>query len=130
MGYIMLTITIVLSALALWFWLGFFTRRAKHFKQPTELADLSAGEADLVGFLLPKSARRVWNFLVATVCILALGLPHHLVIWNFGRHSEINPWLYVHYVWTLGYWIGLIAVYALILARHHESRDRQSPSRR
>lgn len=130
MGYFMLGITIGMSALALRFWLGFFTRRAKRFKQPIELAEVSMGEADLVGFLLPRSTRMVWNFLVATVCILALGLPHHLVIWNFWRRLEIDPWLYAHYVWTLGYWIGLIAVYALILARHHESRDRQSLSRR
>jgi len=130
MGYIMLGITIVVSAIALRFWLDFFARRAQRFKLPTELADLSAGEADLVGVLLPKPARKMWNFLVATVCYLALGLPHHLVIWNFWRHPEIDPWLYAHYVWTLGYWIGVIAVYAFILARNRDSQGRWSPSRR
>lgn len=129
MGYIILGITLVVSAFAIRFWLDFFARRAQHFRQPTELADLPVGEADLVGFLLPRSARNVWNLLVMTICFLMLGIPHHLVIWNFWRHPEVDPWLYVHYIWTLAYWIGLIAGYALILAGHRESR-RQSASRR
>lgn len=124
MGYVMLSVTITVSVVAFRFFLSFFSNRARRFKHPIDVADISMNEADLVGFLLPKAARRVWNFSVLGAAHFVFGLPHHLVIWNFWRQREIDPWLYVHYAWTLIYWVALIALYTFILASHRKSQSR------
>lgn len=129
MSYVLIGVTIVLSVFALRFWLRFFERRLKPLKTPVELADLTMQDASMAGaivgvagILLPRPARAVWNLLVLAMCVLFLGLPHHLAIWNFWRSREIDPWLYVHYAWTLVYWLALLALPALIIARHRKSR--------
>lgn len=130
MGYVMSGLTVAVSILSFQFFLRFFTSRSHRFKRSVDVADLSMNEADVVGFLLPRAIRRVWNFLVLAVAIVFLGVPHYLVIFNFWRQREIDAWLYVHYSWTLIYWIALLALYALVLANHRRSRSRQEPANR
>ena len=65
----------------------------------------------------------VWNALVLTVITAFLGLPHFLVLWNFFRSSHPDPWLYVHYLWSVAYWLALLGLPALLIARHRLSRQ-------
>ena len=124
LGYLLLSFTIAVSAFALRFWLSFFRRRIRGLKNPVELADLPMQEADIVSSILPRRVRTVWNTFVLTAVFFCLGLPHWLVIGNFWRQQEADFWLYVHYAWTLAYWIAVVAAYAFVIARHRESRRR------
>ena len=125
MGYVMLSLTIILSAITIWHSLNLFWLRSDKWKGAVELADLPGNEADIVGFLLPRRLRRIWNFVILTTCIFLLGIFHPLAIWNFWRDPAVDVWHYIHYAWTLIYWLTLLVVYAFILAGHRESRRRQ-----
>lgn len=54
-----------------------------------------------------------------------LGVPHILVIARFFRTYELSRWDYVHYSWTLVYWLVLLGLPAMLFAGHRLSRERE-----
>jgi hypothetical protein len=123
LAQILIFVTAILSVIAFRFWLQLFQRRLKPVTPEMGLADLAVPDwPGLISLLLPRSIRGVWNALILGAAVLLLGTPHHLVIWNFWNQTRLGPWLYVHYVWTLGYWLALLAVPAMIAVRHRRSR--------
>ena len=120
-------ITAIASVLALRFWLRFIRRRLKPVGTDEGLAEMSMPDwPGLIGVLLPRPIRAAWNALVLATVVFLLGIPHHLVIWNFWNQTRLGPWLYFHYAWTLGYWLLLLALPALIIVRHQRSRAKVS----
>ena len=122
MGYAFLTVSVLLTVLTYQAWTRFFARR--RFKSPQEFADGPLLEwPGLVGALLPRSLRALWNRILVWLGALALGgFLHPLVIWNFWSPRSANPLLYVHYVWTLALWLSLLAIPASITVSHWQAR--------
>ena len=121
--HVLVGITIILSFLAFRFWLNLFHRRLKPLSPEPGLADMNVTEwPGLISLLLPRRVRAMWNAVIFGLCVFLLGFPHHLVIWNFWNHTRLGPWLYFHYAWTLCYWLLLLALPAMLMARHQRSR--------
>jgi len=125
---ILILITAILSLVAFRLWLKFFQLRLKSGSTDGGLAELPVADwPGLISLLLPRPIRAVWHALVLGFAVLVLGTPHHLVIWNFWNQTRLGPWLYVHYVWTLGYWLILLALPALVVVRHQKSGSATNP---
>lgn len=123
MAIAFLAVTIAFSIIAFRFWTRLFARRLKPLREPRELADMTSAELpSLIAAILPRPLRGAWNALWLGLCVVLLGIPHHLVLWNFWRRSEPDPWLYAHYSWTLLYWLALLGLPALIITRHRQAR--------
>jgi hypothetical protein len=127
MGMLLLAFTAVVSVPAFRFWSKFFERRLKPVSGSTDLADAAMLDwPGIIALLLPRPLRRVWNAMILGACLLFFGIPHFLVIWNIsGRGGEPDPLMYVHYSWTLMYWLVLLAAPAFLMVRHRQSLSRQ-----
>src|SRR5438067_6829522 len=122
MGHLLLTISTVLSVLAWRCWARLLTPWLRRRKMSGDLADMSLVDwPELIGLLLPRKARRVWNVLFLWAVVLMFGTPHYLVLWEFFRSHDIDPWLYAHYAWTLAYWLLLLGFPAMLIAQHRLS---------
>jgi hypothetical protein len=99
MGYLLLTISAVLSLLAYRHWTKVLMLWARRRQRSSDLADIVMTDwPGLIGSILPRKVRRSWNALVLSLAVFMLGAPHHLVIWNFFRSGEASPMLYAHYL--------------------------------
>lgn len=116
MGYLLIAITAALSVAAFRYWIRVLAPKAR----PVDVADGYALSGDWIDvmWLLPRRPRRVWMAMLTCVLVLALGFPHHLVLWGFFRPEASSPWLYAHYLWTLVYWLALLAFPATIFVNH------------
>lgn len=123
MALTLILITTILSVVAFRFWLKFFQRRMRPAGTEDGLAEMAMPDwPGLISVLLPRPIRAIWNALVLAGTVFLLGTPHHLVIWNFWNQTRLGPWLYFHYAWTLAYWLLLLALPALVIVRHQNSR--------
>lgn len=118
---VLIFVTTILSVVAFRLWLRLFQRRLKPANSEGGLADLPVSDwPGLISLLLPRPIRAIWHALVLGAAVFVLGTPHHLVIWNFWNQTRLGPWLYFHYAWTLGYWLVLLALPALVIVRHRK----------
>jgi len=119
MGYLLLAASAVFSVVAFRLWWKVLRRWQSQRQIRGDLADVVVGDwPGLIGLLLPPKPRRVWNFLVLWAITLLLGLPHHLVIWNYFVPKYLTPMHPWHYAWTLVYWLVLLGLPASVLVRH------------
>lgn len=119
MGYLLLSITLASSAVAFRAWTQIITPWILRRQGAQDVADAAATDwPGIISDLLPRRIRRFWNFSVVAACVFFLGFPHHVVLWRFFDPAQLDPWLYFHYAWSLAYWLALLALPALILARH------------
>ncbi len=124
MGYVLIAVSAVLSAVSYRCWISVLTSWVKRRHRSVDLADQFTAEwPGLAVLILPRPLRRPWNGLVLWVCVLLLGTPHHLVLWNFFRPERASATLYLHYLWTLAYWLALLGLPALVSASHRLSRE-------
>jgi hypothetical protein len=123
-GYLLIATTLVASVIAFRWWVRLLTPWLRRRSNAEDIANASLSDLPgLIGTFLPTGARRVWNVLMISLCVAVLGIPHHLVIWNFFRSGTIDPSYYFHYLWTLAYWLALLGFPALLIARHRLHRE-------
>jgi len=85
--------------------------------QAIHLADTSAGDAPgLIGLLLPRRSRTIWNLIVFAGAMLLLSIPHWLAVRIVGTRTDWRD--YVWYAVTLPWWLAVVALAALVWARH------------
>lgn len=78
--------------------------------------------------VLPKKPRR-FAILVSVWCVtLGLGGLHFLVLHGLITNAAKDPWLPLHYLWTLGLWLGLLAFPAWMTTKHNAYSQAQRPS--
>lgn len=124
MAFILIAITTILSAIALCLWVKLFRSRRKPAAPQDNLADIYIPDwPGLIALLLPRSLRAVWNALLTAAVPVFMGSPHFLVIWNFWNQSRLGPWLYLHYLWTLAWWLLLLAVPATVFVRRKNAHS-------
>ena len=122
MAYAPTAITILLSGLALHFWIRFIPAR---IKSPADLAD--AGISDwpaLISMVLPRPARRVWHAFVLVLCLMVPGGLHFFVLKAFWSSSD-EPGLHLVYLVTLLFWLASLAVPVVIVASDRQARASQ-----
>ena len=118
----MLAISVLASVVAFRGWNKIITPWVKRRRRATNIAELGVGDwPGLIGAFLPRRARQVWNVFVMTVCVLFLGLPHFLVLRTFFRPGELDPWYWVHFAWTLIWWLIVLALPTALAASHRLS---------
>lgn len=125
MAYAILTLTIVLSGLALPFWIRFVRNRIEN---PIDMAD--AGISDwpvLISFVLPRPARRLWHGLLLLMALLMAGGLHFVTIGGiWSGTSELG--LYICYFASLGLWLTALCLPALVIHSHRLARERDGLS--
>jgi hypothetical protein len=125
MGYIALSLTVATSILALRFWLRVLTQRVRRMKEPVELGNQEGGRSGAVLVGRPDPFRTFVNGASLGLLILIFGLPHLLAIAQFWRSPALGPWHFVHYGWSLIYWLTLMVIPAFVSARELEARRRR-----
>ena len=115
----LLATTLFSSVVVFRSWLNISTSWVRRRQISADIAELSLPDLPgIVGAFLPRKLRIVWNVVVLGGCFLLLGLPHLLVLRNFFRTGNPAAWDYFHYFWTLVYWLSLLILPALLVARH------------
>ena len=122
MAYVPLAVSIILSVVAYWSWGRFIGARLPARKR-LELAEQSLPDLPgIIAAFLPRKLRQFWNLSWMWLAVLVLGLPHILVVRSFLLAREY-PSLLVHYLWTLVYWLVLLALPAGMMAMHRRARQ-------
>lgn len=86
-------------------------------KQAIHLADASVGDAPgLIGLLLPRRPRAIWNLVVFAGAMLLLSIPHWLTVRMVSMRTNLRDYLW--YAVTLPWWLALVALAAFVWARH------------
>lgn len=73
------------------------------------------GGLGVVGSILPRPLRSVWNGFWLIAAVFLLGAPHHLALFALRHASGAKDVLI--YIATLLYWLGLMVVVGSFLAR-------------
>lgn len=107
------------SVLALLTFTATFRWAVSHLppKQANHLADVSIADAPgLIALFLPRRPRAIWNLVVLAGVLLLLGAPHWLVVRIMTTRADWRD--YLLYAATLPWWLALVALAALVWARH------------
>jgi hypothetical protein len=90
------------------------------------LADVALPDwPGLVGLLLPRGPRTIWNLLVLAFVTLLLGAPHYLPIRLVAIGDEARGYLW--YALTLPWWLAVMALPAAALASHRLAQSHSTP---
>jgi hypothetical protein len=119
-GYLMLATTIVLSVVAWRRWSTLFDAWwAKREEKAEEFADLLMTDLFILIDILPRKGRRVVKPVTIWIVILLFGVVHFVVVWDgLAGGIDLGRWLLLHYLWTLAFWLGLLALPAHLTAQH------------
>lgn len=60
----------------------------------------------LIGLLLPRSARAVWNSFWLAAAVIGLGTPHHLALYRLSQETNLRG-MFI-YALALLYWLLLM----------------------
>jgi hypothetical protein len=86
-------------------------------KQATHLGDAWTAEAPgLIGLLLPRRPRAIWNLIVFVGAMLLLSIPHWLTVRTVSMRTDWRDYLW--YAVTLPWWLALVALTAFVWANH------------
>lgn len=64
------------------------------------------GALGLVGFLLPRSARAIWNSVWLAAAVFGLGTPHHLALYELSQELSLHS-MFIYFL-ALLYWLALM----------------------
>ena len=79
--------------------------------------DASTGDLpDLIGLLLPREPRAIWNLIVLAGAMLLLSIRHWLTARIVTTRTDWRDHLW--YVVTLPWWLALVALVAFVWGRH------------
>ena len=109
MGYVALSLPVLTSLVVFRFWIQCMKPKVRRLKNPVhELGNARMDwDAPLTG--RPDPFRVVCQSAVLAFCFLIFGLPHLLALAQFWHKPQTGIWHYIHYSWTLAYWLALLS---------------------
>jgi hypothetical protein len=129
MNYLLIPVSFSLSVAAYVLWSRRFAAWwSKRLDRAEDMADalLPLDWPALFVVFLPKKPRRLAIWASIWCMTLFLGGLHFLVLHGLITDAAKDPWLPLHYSWTLGLWLGLLAFPAWMMTRHQAYTQAQN----
>lgn len=112
MGYVLLAISIIATIAAASFWAAVAGRRSRNI----DLADMSGTDwPSLVGVILPRSAREVYNLSIMALGFLLMGALHLFYIYYCITSDTLGLSDYLMYVCSLALWLVFLGFPAMLM---------------